>query len=55
MTRADFINSFKNHTNIGGKNYAAFADAALAEVVEVFINSHIVNKHVDHEMFSFDM
>lgn len=42
MTRADFINSFKNHTNIGGKNYGAFADAPLVEVVGVFINSHIV-------------
>ena len=40
VTRADFINRFKNHINIGGKNYVAYADAAL---VEVFINSHIEN------------
>ena len=38
------INRFKNHNqsiNIGGKNHVAYADDAL---VEVFINSHIVNK-----------
>ena len=29
MTRAAFINVFKNHINIGGKNYAAYTDAAL--------------------------
>ena len=43
LSRADFINSFKNHTDIGRKNCGAFADATLVEVVEVFINSHIVN------------
>ena len=29
MTRAAFINIFKNHVNICGKNFAAYADAAL--------------------------
>ena len=46
MTKADFINRFKNHNqsiNIGGKNHVAYADDAL---VEVFINSHIVNNSV---------
>ena len=40
MIRADFINKFKNDINVGGQNYIAHADGAL---VEVFINSHIVN------------
>ena len=40
VTRADFINRFKNHINIGGKNYVAYADVAL---VELFINSYIEN------------
>ena len=46
LSRADFINSFKNHTDIGRKNCGAFADATLVEVVEVFINSHIVNNTI---------
>ena len=46
MTRAEFINRFKNQINIGGKIYVAYADAAL---VEAFINSHTVN------IFCFDM
>ena len=37
MTRADFINRFKNHINIDENNHVANAE------VEVFINSHIVN------------
>ena len=40
MTRADFINRFKNHVNVGGMNHVAYEDAVL---VNVFINSHIVN------------
>lgn len=36
MTRAAFINIFKNHVNICGKNFAAYADAAL---VRWFISS----------------
>ena len=39
MTRADFINRFKNHINIEGNNHVAYADVK----VEVFINSYIVN------------
>ena len=40
MTKADLINMFKNHINMGRKNHVAYAGAAL---VEVFIDSHIVN------------
>ena len=40
MTRSDFINRFKNNINIDGKNQVASADATL---VDLFINSHIVN------------
>ena len=40
MTRADFINIFKNHINIGEMNHVAYEDATL---VQVFTNSHIVN------------
>ena len=39
MTRADFINRFKNHINIDGNNHVANAGVE----VEVFINSYIVN------------
>ena len=35
-----FINRFKKHINIGGKNQVANADAAL---VNVFINIYFVN------------
>ena len=40
MTRADFMNRFKNLINIDGKNLVAYVDATL---VEVFINIHIEN------------
>ena len=40
MTRPNFINRFKNHIKIGGKNHVAHADAA---VIEMFINSNFVN------------
>ena len=40
MTGDDFINRFKKHIKIGGKNQVANADAAL---VNMFINRYIVN------------
>ena len=52
MIRADFINKFKNDINVGGQNYIAHADAAL---VEVFINSHIVNNMLIMKCFIFGM
>ena len=39
MTRADFIDRFKNHINIDGNNHVGNAGVE----VEMFINSHIVN------------
>ena len=46
MTRADFINKFKNNISIGEKNYVAQADAAI---VKVFFNSHFVNNTLNIE------
>ena len=47
MTRADFINRFKNHVNIDENNHVANADVE----VEVFINSHIVNNTFIMKLF----
>ena len=50
VTRADFNNRFKNHINIGARNYLAYnADEAL---VEVFINSNIVNNTLIMKCFN---
>ena len=49
MTRADFINRFKKHINIDGKNQVAHADAAL---VNVFINRYIVNSTLIMKCFN---
>ena len=51
MTRADFINRFKKHINIDGKNQVAHADAAL---VNVFINRYIVNSTLIMKCFNLN-
>ena len=45
MVRADFINRFKNHINIGEKNYAVYSDAAWEVTQQPFCK-----QHVDHEV-----
>ena len=40
MTRADFFNRFKNHVDISGKNYVAYSDATLVEVLSTAILYH---------------
>ena len=50
VTRADFNNGFKNHVNIGARNYLVYnADEAL---VVVFINSNIVNNTLIMKCFN---
>lgn len=45
------INKCKIHINIDGKNYAAYADDVL---VELYINSHIVNNKLVMKCFSLN-
>ena len=48
MTRADFINRFKNHFNIGARSYVAYIDAVF------FVYEHpYCKQHVNREMFYF--
>ena len=42
MTSADFINRFKNHLNIGARNYVAFIDAVLVVYEHPYCKQHDV-------------
>ena len=52
-TRADFINRFKNHINIGGMNHVAYPDASC--ISRIVYQQPYCTQLFDHEMFYFDM